>query len=93
MGVTITLRKNIVIPGLDADPATLPEGVNTVRDLLHYVGSKIHFDLIDPNSGDLQEDFEIAINGKEVWFSPGGLDAHLRNNDTVEINIVGLGGG
>jgi len=93
MSVTIQLRKNIVIPGLDTDPATLPEGVNTVRDLLQYVGSRIHFDLIDPNSGDLHEDFEIGINGKEVWFSPGGLDAPLSDNDLVDINIVGLGGG
>ena len=93
MSVTIKLRKNIVIPGLDADPATLPEDVNTLRELLHYIGRKINFDIIDPISRDLHDDFEIAINGKEVWFLPSGLDTQLNNNDMVELNIVGLGGG
>ncbi len=91
--ITINLRTAVVIPTLEGDQATLPEDVRTLRDLLHYIGSKIHFDIIDSISGDLHDDFEIGLNGKEVWFLPGRLDTHLKNNDTVEMNIVGLGGG
>jgi hypothetical protein len=89
----INLRTSVVIPSLEGDRATLPEDVRTLRELLHYIGSKINFDIIDSISGDLHNDFEVRMNGKESCFLPGGLDSLLGNNDTVEINIVGLGGG
>lgn len=89
----INLRTAVVIPTLEGDQATLPEDVRTVRELLHYIGSKINFDIIDSISGNLHDDFEIAVNGREACFLPGRLDTQLKNNDTVEINIVGLGGG
>ena len=83
----------MVVPTMEDDQATLPEGVRTLRELLHHIGSKINFDIIDPISGNLHDDFEVSINGKEACFLPGRLDSLLGNNDTVEINIVGLGGG
>ena len=93
MAIQIDLKKNIQIPGLEAETATLPDYVNTIRDLLHYIGGKIHFDFLDLESGDLRDYFEITVNGQDVWFYPGGLDARLANHDSVKIQIVGLGGG
>ena len=89
----INLKTSVVIPTLEGGQVPLPENVMTLRELLHYIDSKINFDIIDPVSGNHHDDFEIRINGKESCFLPGGLDSLLGNNDTVEINIVGLGGG
>jgi hypothetical protein len=89
----INLRTSVVIPTMEGDQTTLPEDVRTLRELLQYIGSKINFDIIDSISGNIHDDFEVRINGKESCFLPGGLDSLLGNNDRVEINILGLGGG
>jgi hypothetical protein len=89
----IDLRTALVIPCLVDGQTTLPENVHTLRELLHYIGNQINFDIIDSISGNIHDDFAVRINGKESCFLPGGLDCLLGNNDTVEINIIGLGGG
>ena len=93
MTLKIHLKTTIVIPGLESDPAVLPEEVRTLRDLLVYIGEKLRFDLIDGNTGNLGDDLEIIINGKEIWFYPKGLNTLLEEDDTVEIHMVPLGGG
>ena len=93
MTLQIHLKSTIVIPGLEADPVALPGDVLTLRDLLNYIGSKIHFELIDEQSGSLKEDLEIIINDKEIWFYPEGLETPIEGDDTVEIHMVPLGGG
>ena len=93
MTVKIHLTSTIVIPGLESDPAALPEEVRTLRDLLVYIGGKLRFDLVDGKTGNLGDDLEIMINGKEIWFFPKGLDTPLEENDSVEIHMVPLGGG
>jgi hypothetical protein len=79
---TINLRTSVVIPTLEGDQATLPEDVRTLRELLHYIGGKINFDIIDSLTGNLHDDFEIGINGKDVLFLPSGIDTHHENKDT-----------
>jgi hypothetical protein len=91
--INIDLRTALVIPCLVDGQTTLPENVHTLRELLYYIGSQINFDIIDSTSGNLHDDFEVRINGKESCFLPDGLDCLLGSNDRVEINIVGLGGG
>lgn len=91
--VQIHLKTTIVIPGLEADPTVLPEGIGTLQDLLIDIGKRIHFDFIKPASGDLKDNLEIILNGKEIWFYAAGLDTPLNNEDTVEIYMVPLGGG
>ena len=71
----------------------LPDEVKTLRDLLNDVSRKIHFELFDPKSGDLKDDFEIIINNKEIWFHPERFETQIQNGDTVEIYMVPLGGG
>ena len=89
----ITLKTSIAVPGMESDITTLPDHVNTVRDLLIEIGGRIQFDFIDSASGDLSDDIEITINGKEIWFYPKGLDARLEDGDAVDIQLIGLGGG
>ena len=78
---------------MESDITTLPGHVNTVRDLLIEIGGRIQFDFIDSGSGDLSDDIEITINGKEIWFYPKALDARLEDGDAVDIQLIGLGGG
>jgi len=91
--ITISLRTAVIIPSMERDEVMLQEDVCSVRDLLHFIGSKVNFDIIDPISGDLCDDFEIVINGQEVLFLHNGLDTNLNNGDAVIMNIIGLGGG
>ena len=91
--ITINFKTAVVVPTLEGDRAVLPDDIVTLRDLLHYIGRKIKFDIVDAISGDLHDDFEIALNGTEACFLPGRLDTDLKDNDTVAMNIVGLGGG
>lgn len=71
----------------------LPEGVETVRDLLGDMGNQIGFNFIDLQTNELEEDLEIIINSKEVWFYPSALDTKLNDGDIVEIYLLPLGGG
>ena len=83
----------MAIPGSESDVMTLPENVDTLRDLLRDIGSRIDFDFIDSDSGDLGDDIEMTINGKEIWFYPKGLGTPLEDGDAVEIHLIALGGG
>ena len=72
---------------------SLPESVNTVGDLLGYIGGQIEFSFIHPESGQLEEDLEIIVNKKEIWFYPDALNTPLQDDDVVEIYLLPLGGG
>jgi len=72
---------------------SVPETVHTMRDLLVHIGEKIDYSFFVSDSGQLEDDFEIVLNGKEIWFYPQGLDAPLKDGDLVEIYPLPLGGG
>ena len=71
----------------------LPEGVETVRDLLGHMGSQTGFNFTDSDTGKLEMDLEIILNAKDVWFYPSALATKLKDGDTVEIYLLPLGGG
>ena len=77
----------------DRGQMVLPKGVETVRDLLINMSGQMNYSFIDPGTGDLEEDLEIIVNNKEVWFYPSALDAPLKEGDLVEIYLLPLGGG
>jgi hypothetical protein len=93
MGKMINLKTCFALPGSGSGMLALPEGVETVRDLLGDMGGQIGFNFIDLKTGELEEDLEIIINGKEVWFYPSALDINLNDGDIVEIYLLPLGGG
>lgn len=93
MGKKIALQTSFALPGSGSDAMPLPEGVETVSDLLRHMGEQIKFTFIDREAGSLEEDLEIILNGKEVWFYPSALDTPLQDGDKVEVYLLPLGGG
>jgi len=93
MGTTITLKTCFTSPGSASGMMELPEGVETVRDLLGYMGSQTGFNFTDTDTGKLEMDLEIIVNAKDVWFYPSALATKLKDGDTVEIYLLPLGGG
>jgi sulfur carrier protein ThiS len=93
MGKRIALQTSFALPGSGSDTMTLPEGVETVADLLGHMGDHIHFTFLDFETGSLEEDLEIILNGKEIWFYPSALNTPLQDGDKVEVYLLPLGGG
>lgn len=93
MGKQIRLQTCFALPGFDAEFIDLPEGVNSIAELLQHMGKEIDFGFIDPDSGDLGEDIELILNGKEIWFYPDALNSRLHNGDRLELYLLPLGGG
>lgn len=73
----------------------LPDGVLTVMDLIAHMGRQMKLNFIDPDSGrlELEQDLEIILNGKEIWFYPGALNTPMKDGDKVEIYMLSMGGG
>lgn len=93
MEIRIKLKTCFALPDLGSETTLLPEGVKTVKDFLHHVGSQIDFNFIDPVTGVLEEDLEIILNSKDVWFYPTALETSLNDGDIIEIYLLPLGGG
>lgn len=93
MGKRIALQTSLALPGSGSDTMPLPEGVETVGDLLRHMGEQIHFKFIDFKTASLEEDLEIILNEKEIWFYPSALHTPLKDGDKVEIYLLPLGGG
>jgi hypothetical protein len=71
----------------------LPLSVESVNELLCYLGEKIDFVFLDAASGKLRPDIEVIVNGKEIWFYPEGLQKPIRDGDSIEVTLIPLGGG
>jgi len=71
----------------------LASSVQSVSDLLRYLGEKIDFSFLDATSGKLRPDIEVIVNGKEIWFYPEGLQKPIRDGDSIEVTLIPLGGG
>lgn len=93
MPIIIKLSTNFAFNVKEAGDFSLPSGVRTISDLLRHISKEIDFALIDPDSGELDIDLEITINGKDLWFFPTGLKTPLNHCDSVLISLIPLGGG
>jgi hypothetical protein len=71
----------------------LPSSVESVNDLLRYLGEKIDFVFLEASSGKLRPDIEVIVNGKEIWFYPEGLQKPIHDGDSIEVTLIPLGGG
>ena len=91
--MSIRLRTNFAYRSLEGEEFTLPPSVSTVSDLLRHIGKEMKFVFLDALTGDLRPDIEIILNGKEIWFHPGGLQRSLNDGDILEITWIPLGGG
>ena len=93
METRISLKTCFAVPESTSEGMPLPEGVETVGDLINYIGGQIEYSFMDPESGQLEEDLEIIVNKKEIWFYPAALDTPLQDGDMIEIYLLPLGGG
>ena len=93
MGIKIRLQTCFALPGSESEIMALPQDVSTLRDLLNYMSGQMEFSFMDGTTGNVEEDLEIKINNKEVWFYPFALDTPLKEDDLVEIYLLPLGGG
>ena len=93
MGVKIALISNFSLGISDPENFLLPTDITTIADLLRHVGEQMNFPFIAANDDDLRRDIEVSINGKDVWFYPDTLNTRLKDGDSVEVNLVPLGGG
>jgi hypothetical protein len=93
MGITIELKTCFAVSRSESAKREVPEGVRTIREFLFFLGKEARFDFVDERSGQLEKDLEILVNGKEVWFYPGGLNRPLEDGDVVEVYLIPLGGG
>ena len=93
MGVKIALISNFSLGVSDPENFLLPPDITTIADLLRHVGEQMNFPFIAASADDLRRDIEVSINGKDVWFYPDTLNTRLKDGDSIEVNLVPLGGG
>ncbi|MGD9077370.1 MAG: hypothetical protein PVJ69_19285 [Desulfobacteraceae bacterium] len=93
MPLKIKLKTNVSFSALESGEMTLPPGISTIGGFLRYLGQQKDFALLDPDSRKLETYFEILLNDKDIWFYPNKLDTSLKNGDSVQINLIPIGGG
>jgi hypothetical protein len=93
MPITITMKSNLSLQRSREPQMVLASSVQSVSDLLRYLGEKIDFSFLDATSGKLRPDIEVIVNGKEIWFYPEGLQKPIQDGDSIEVTLIPLGGG
>ena len=93
MKTRIELRTCFALPGSDSETMDLPKGVATVADLINWIGDEMNISLIDPKTGEPENDLEVILNGKDIFFYQDALNTTLNEGDLLEIFLLPLGGG
>jgi 1-acyl-sn-glycerol-3-phosphate acyltransferase len=93
MPITITMKSNLSLQRSREPQMVLASSVQSVNDLLRYLGERIDFVFLDAASGRLRPDIEVIVNGKEIWFYPEGLQKPIHDGDSIEVTLIPLGGG
>ena len=67
----------------------------TLRDLLNEVALKSdgRVRVVDPESGEMDTEYFVLLNGREVQALPQGLGAELHDGDEVGIGMMHFWGG
>jgi hypothetical protein len=95
--VKIFIKSNFVLPGLEkADSVEFDAPEMTLRDFLEKLAqlTSNRFEFIERDSLQInQEDWGIEINGKPYQIFRKGLDHPLRDEDTIDIMLLPIGGG
>jgi molybdopterin converting factor small subunit len=66
---------------------------DTIRALLmelsaRYKAANIDFQPINPATNDLDFDYDVLVNGKNYVALAGGLDAKLKDDDSVKVKML-----
>ncbi len=90
----IYIKKTVQIPEI---PSEVEIKQGTLRTLLDDILRPTYFikEIVDPDTGELSLDglFQVELNGILYHSLPDGLDTRLRNNDTLTLTLILLGGG
>jgi len=89
----IQLKTNFSLSSRRTGQMELPPSINTIADLLRHLGKEIGFVFIDAQGLTLRRDVEVLINGRDVSFLPSGLKTGLKQDDSVDVALMTLGGG
>jgi molybdopterin converting factor small subunit len=67
----------------------------TLKELLEALSrrSADSLEFLRSDGKDLSLDWDIEVNGRSFGLYDGGLEAHLKDGDTVAIKLALLGGG
>ena len=65
----------------------------TLRALLseiseQYKQADVDFEPINPGTNDMDDDYDVLINGKDYVALPHGLDTKLKDGDAVKVKIL-----
>lgn len=65
----------------------------TLRALLtkiseQYKQADVDFEPINPGTNDMDDDYDVLINGRDYVALPDGLDAKLKDGDEVKVKIL-----
>ena len=65
----------------------------TLRTVLTELSDKAGFPICSPETGEIQGDFRVYLNGVEYEDLANGNNITLKEHDEVEVTIVILAGG
>jgi len=93
----IDVRSNFILPGLEGkESIELECSQITLRGFLEELSRRapIRIEYVRPGVGAIDPDeWEVEVNGVPYERDGAGLEAFLRDGDTVTIRILALGGG
>jgi molybdopterin converting factor small subunit len=72
--------------GLAIEGETLRALLTTLAEKYRQAG--VDFEPINPVTNDMDEDYDALINGKNYVAIPHGLDAKLKDGDSVKVKIL-----
>jgi hypothetical protein len=80
---------------VDRGMMELEGGSPTLRELLSEIALRSHGEVrvVDPETGEMDAEFFILLNGCEVPAMPQGLETKLRDGDEVGIGKMHFWGG
>ena len=70
----------------EVEGETLRALVTTLAEVYKKAG--VDFEPINPRTNDMDEDYDVLINGKDYSTAPGRLDTKLKDGDNVKLKIL-----
>ena len=71
---------------MEVEGETIRALVNTIA--MAYKEAGVDFEPINAATNDMDEDYDVLINGKNYYTTPGRLDTKLEDGDKVKLKIL-----
>ncbi len=65
----------------------------TLKKVVAELSGRVGFPICSPDSGEIQGDFKIYVNGVEYENIANGNNVDLKEKDDIEVTMVMLAGG